>query len=190
MKTFIISLFAILLSLAGLKAQSSFSMKTDGFETPSFGGAEAAKYIVIYQANTPFVYTVWHSTDLLNWNRAGLGDNSRICVHIDSGSAPVYRYYMLKGVRGFFRIDTYIRAGFRFNTNLSLGNQGEDVGCLQTFLEEKGFLQRFPVNKPKGDFDQQTRSALVSWQQARGISPADGYFGPVSRAVANGELNH
>jgi peptidoglycan hydrolase-like protein with peptidoglycan-binding domain len=71
--------------------------------------------------------------------------------------------------------------GYLFHKNLSSGMVGGDVVAMQTFLEAKGYLTMAPGN-PKGEFDEGTRQALAYYQASVGITPSDGYFGPVTRA--------
>lgn len=73
---------------------------------------------------------------------------------------------------------------FVFFRNLTVGDQGEDVELLQAFMESKGFLT-MPAGVRRGYFGPMLRAALAAWQAARGISPAAGYFGPISRSRAN-----
>lgn len=65
-----------------------------------------------------------------------------------------------------------------FTRNLTIGSRGGDVVVLQNILISKGYLAS---GNNTGYFGQATRSALVSWQNAMGIYPASGYFGPLSR---------
>ena len=69
--------------------------------------------------------------------------------------------------------------------NLEVGAIGDDVRALQTFLITQGFS--IPAGAT-GYFGGQTQSALASYQAMRGITPAVGYFGPVTRARINSEL--
>jgi hypothetical protein len=72
-----------------------------------------------------------------------------------------------------------------FNTNLTVGSKGADVSALQSFLVGKGFLT-MPAGVAMGNFGPLTKTALAGYQSANGISPAAGYFGPVTRAKVNG----
>lgn len=65
-----------------------------------------------------------------------------------------------------------------FTRDLTVGSQGADVTCLQTQLAAKGY---FTV-APTGYFGTVTAAAVAKWQAAAGITPAAGYFGPISRA--------
>ncbi len=71
--------------------------------------------------------------------------------------------------------------------NLALGVSGEDVRCLQRYLNAKGFIISASGPGSVGNesiyFGTKTRAAVARWQQARGISPAAGYFGKISRAA-------
>jgi hypothetical protein len=72
----------------------------------------------------------------------------------------------------------------QFNTNLTIGSTGSDVSALQTILVNGGYLV-MPAGVAKGYFGSLTKSAVATWQAAVGISPASGYFGPISRAYIN-----
>jgi len=74
--------------------------------------------------------------------------------------------------------------GYMFNTNLTIGSTGNDVVQLQTMLVSKGHLV-MPAGVAMGYFGSLTQAAVAAWQAANGISPAAGYFGPISRAKAN-----
>ena len=70
-------------------------------------------------------------------------------------------------------------AGCSFTQNLTVGVRGDDVKCLQNYLIGAG--QSIPAGAT-GYFGSQTQAAVASWQSANGVSPAAGYFGPISRA--------
>ena len=72
----------------------------------------------------------------------------------------------------------------QFNMDLTIGSKGADVTALQQWLVSKGFLQ-MPANTSYGYFGAVTKAAVAAWQASAGISPAVGYFGPISRAKAN-----
>ncbi|MES3005759.1 MAG: peptidoglycan-binding domain-containing protein [Patescibacteria group bacterium] len=75
--------------------------------------------------------------------------------------------------------------GYYFTKNLGLGSEGADVRMLQKFLVSKGFLSSSDVS---GYFGNRTKTALAGYQASVGIAPADGYFGPITRARVNAEL--
>lgn len=66
----------------------------------------------------------------------------------------------------------------RFAANLTLGSRGESVACLQRTLLASGYS--IPAGAT-GYFGPQTRTAVSAWQKNKGVSPAYGYFGPLSR---------
>lgn len=68
-----------------------------------------------------------------------------------------------------------------FTRNLTLGSSGADVVALQTYLESKGSLT-IPSGVSKGYFGALTKNALAKYQASVGISPASGYFGPITRS--------
>jgi hypothetical protein len=70
-------------------------------------------------------------------------------------------------------------AAYVFTRSLTIGSQGADVTALQTYLIAKGHAIAAGAT---GYFGAQTAAAVAAWQTANGISPAAGYFGPVSQA--------
>lgn len=74
-----------------------------------------------------------------------------------------------------------------FDRDLEVGSQGEDVRCLQKFLNGSGFLiAESGVGAPGGEttiFREKTKDAVKRWQTAQGVTPATGYFGTLSRAA-------
>ncbi len=76
---------------------------------------------------------------------------------------------------------TAVSANAAFTRDLTLGSTGADVIELQTWLEAKGMLM-IPAGVSKGYFGALTQSALAKYQASVGISPAAGYFGPITRA--------
>ena len=78
------------------------------------------------------------------------------------------------------------RAVFNFTRNLTLGSTGEDVRALQQFLNVQGFAVAATGAGSAGNestaFGPRTQAALARFQEANNISPARGFFGPVTRA--------
>ena len=76
---------------------------------------------------------------------------------------------------------------FNFTRNLTLGSTGEDVRQLQQFLNNNGFSVAASGPGSPGlestYFGNLTKSALAAFQVANGISPAVGYFGPITRSA-------
>lgn len=73
-------------------------------------------------------------------------------------------------------------ASMTFTMDLTLGSSGAEVTALQNWLISKGYS--IPAGAT-GYFGAQTQAALAAYQAANGISPAAGYFGPVTRAKVN-----
>jgi peptidoglycan hydrolase-like protein with peptidoglycan-binding domain len=73
-----------------------------------------------------------------------------------------------------------------FTRNLEYGMQGQDVLALQEFLNANGFtIANSGPGSPGHEtdyFGSATQSALIKFQQANHITPAVGYFGPITRA--------
>jgi peptidoglycan hydrolase-like protein with peptidoglycan-binding domain len=75
-------------------------------------------------------------------------------------------------------------ATYNFTRDLTVGSTGADVVVLQDFLITKGHLV-MPAGVSKGYFGSITAAALAKYQASVGISPAAGYFGPLTRAHFN-----
>ncbi len=69
-----------------------------------------------------------------------------------------------------------------FSRSLTMGSKGSDVTALQNWLISKGYT--IPAGAT-GYFGAQTRTALAAYQAANGISPAAGYFGPITMKAVN-----
>ncbi len=78
-----------------------------------------------------------------------------------------------------------------FNRDLTLGSTGEDVRNLQKFLNSNGFtVATTGAGSPGNEsdyFGPATQNALARYQAANGISPASGYFGPLTRSKITGQ---
>lgn len=70
-----------------------------------------------------------------------------------------------------------------FTRTLSVGAENKEVWLLQETLQALGFLPA--QTKLTGYFGQVTRVAVVKFQQAKGIKPANGLVGPATRAILN-----
>ena len=81
---------------------------------------------------------------------------------------------------------------YTFTTNLTVGSTGTDVMNLQKFLNMDPATQVSTVVGAAGHpghetstFGPATKAAVIKFQTKNGITPAAGYFGPISRAKAN-----
>lgn len=72
-----------------------------------------------------------------------------------------------------------------FDRDLSIGSTGEDVTRLQKFLNGEGFLvAKSGPGSPGLEtayFGLATKDAVARYQKSKGIEPAHGYFGPLTR---------
>ncbi len=68
-----------------------------------------------------------------------------------------------------------------FTGDLTVGSTGAAVTCLQNALKAGGYM----TANATGYFGSLTQAGVAAWQQAMGITPAAGYFGPKSRAAFN-----
>lgn len=73
-----------------------------------------------------------------------------------------------------------------FTGDLTIGATGDAVKCLQQYLNAAGFkVAASGAGSPGSEttyFGSRTAAAVKAWQAANGVSPAAGYFGPISRA--------
>ncbi len=73
------------------------------------------------------------------------------------------------------------QTSYNFTQNLTIGSTGSEVVALQTALVSMGHLT-MPAGVSMGYFGALTQSALAKYQASKGITPAVGYFGPITRA--------
>src|SRR3989338_5136970 len=66
-----------------------------------------------------------------------------------------------------------------FTRSLTVGSRGADVKCLQGVLKAAGHLS---IASTTDYFGAMTKAAVSKWQAAAGVTPASGFFGPLSRA--------
>lgn len=80
-------------------------------------------------------------------------------------------------------------SGYVFTRDLQVGMSGADVKELQKFLNTKGFVVSVSGPGSVGNettlFGSMTKTALAKFQTANKISPAVGYFGPLTRSAVN-----
>lgn len=73
-----------------------------------------------------------------------------------------------------------------FTRDLTVGAKGDDVKCLQQYLNGKGYkVAESGAGSPGNEtttFGSLTKAAAAKWQAANSVSPAVGYFGSISRA--------
>lgn len=81
--------------------------------------------------------------------------------------------------------DVAMASAYTFTRDLTVGASGADVTALQNFLLSNG--NSIPAGAT-GYFGAQTQAALAAYQAAKGISPAVGYFGPITMAYINANV--
>ena len=77
-------------------------------------------------------------------------------------------------------------SSYNFTRSLTVGSKGADVKELQKFLNSQGFTVSSSGAGSSGNetenFGPATKAALIKFQAAKSISPAAGYFGPITRS--------
>jgi hypothetical protein len=80
-------------------------------------------------------------------------------------------------------------SSFTFTKNLSYGSLDGQVWNLQRYLNTHGFSVATTgagsLDNEIARFGKATQAALVKFQTAKGISPASGYCGSITRAYLN-----
>ncbi len=88
---------------------------------------------------------------------------------------------------------TTTATGFTFKKDLKFPSTDKDVIELQKFLNNNGFIVSTSGLASKGFesiyFGSLTKKALIKFQIAKGITPASGNLGPITRAVINAMLS-
>ena len=66
--------------------------------------------------------------------------------------------------------------------DMTIGSTGPYVTELQGLLSELGYLS-VPQGIPLGYFGSMTQEALARYQATLGVTPAAGYFGPITKSA-------
>ena len=78
---------------------------------------------------------------------------------------------------------------YKFNKDLELGDENQDVKELQKYLNQTGFIiaksGAGSIGNETNYFGKATQAALIKFQKAKKIIPALGYFGPLTRTAVN-----
>jgi peptidoglycan hydrolase-like protein with peptidoglycan-binding domain len=74
-----------------------------------------------------------------------------------------------------------------FKENLTVGSLGSEVKALQEYLNAHGFTVATngagSIGNETTTFGPATKAALIRYQKAKNITPAIGFFGPLTRAA-------
>jgi len=70
--------------------------------------------------------------------------------------------------------------------DLAVGSAGQSVVVLQGLLAERGFLDI--GNIPLGYYGSMTKDAVARYQAYRGVAPAVGYFGSLTKVSMHEEF--
>jgi len=97
----------------------------------------------------------------------------------------VFRKIAVASTAFLLSINLTFAAENQFHKNLYFGlRSNSDVVILQNFLRERGFFNL----ESSGNYLGVTREAVRKFQITNDIKPASGFFGPLTRAVANNAM--
>jgi hypothetical protein len=90
---------------------------------------------------------------------------------------------------GIASADTMMSSCHTFTQSLKVGASGGEVMWVQQFLNgHNAMVNATGAGSPGNEtskFGPATKKAVMKWQAANGVSPASGYWGPLTRAAAN-----
>lgn len=161
------------------KGEVSSSMKVYGIR--SWNGM--ADGTIFYQKGATYVVFAYKYPEGTTRLRSGVDCGSTSRVHDAQNDQTIIA---LDKEKGSIPTTTTTSGVYAYARNLTLGSTGADVVALQTFLEQKSFLV-MPQGILKGYFGQLTRNAVKRYQESKGIAPALGFFGPITRASVQAE---
>lgn len=110
---------------------------------------------------------------------SGWGGGSTVVVPVKSNAAPTQVTLPAASVSPAVAL---MANQPKFSVTMKLGSRTASVKQLQTLLKGLGF---FTYPTASGYFGPATRDAVVRFQKAKGIKPASGLVGPLTRAVLN-----
>jgi len=73
--------------------------------------------------------------------------------------------------------------------NMTVGSTGQDVVVLQGLLSELGYLN-VPSGIPFGYYGSLTRNAVAKYQSSINVSPAVGYYGPITKVAMYSDFSN
>jgi peptidoglycan hydrolase-like protein with peptidoglycan-binding domain len=72
--------------------------------------------------------------------------------------------------------------------NMTIGSTGANVVTLQALMSELGYLN-VPMGIPFGYYGTMTKNAVAAYQANLNVSPAVGYYGPVTKIALFTDFN-
>lgn len=163
---------------ADVKALQQF-LNAAGFKIASSGPGSPGNETNLFGSLTRLALAKWQAANGISPASGYLGPLTRtkiMAVPVASPAAtpvasPAATPVLLPQVSGM---------AYSFTRSLTVGSQGDDVRALQDYLTSAGHYSY--SGGSTGRFGAVTKAAVAAWQAANGISPASGYFGPVSKA--------
>jgi uncharacterized repeat protein (TIGR02543 family) len=135
------------------------------------------------------LYAIWTANSSVSSGSSSGGISSIIRQNNNTSPAPSTQIPASSGVNTL----PGSTGGTNFPRNLEVGLSGSDVRDLQRFLNTHGYPVALSglgsLNNETNLFGALTRTALARFQAANGISPAIGFFGPLTRTFIENLMN-
>ncbi|MDP1689428.1 MAG: peptidoglycan-binding domain-containing protein [bacterium] len=135
--------------------------------------------------------TIWLSGAVMLLPVANGQTNASIQDQINALMATIAQLQLQLGGSPASTVST-TNCGFTRNLTSSPASVGNDVKCLQQYLNASGnTVSATGAGSPGNEtsyFGGKTKTAVKAWQAANGVSPTSGLFGPISRAKYNALL--
>jgi hypothetical protein len=108
-------------------------------------------------------------------------------VFIGTGFAMVLAFTMIVSVP---QVKAAEYPNILVGNNMTVGSTGQDVVVLQGLMSEMGYLN-VPTGIAFGYYGSLTKDAVARYQTSNYVTPAVGYFGPVTKiSMQNDFSNH
>ncbi len=177
-------------SLRGFNYGTTVSYGTYTIESGSFDVGSFSSFISGLTCNTTYYYQAYAKNSNGTSTSAGDTFTTTTCPSDNQSSSTSTNpqpIYFSMGQRIMPMVYNNIPNAPLFSNNLQIGSIGSEVKKLQRFLNDKGFIvsKNGPGSKGKETelFGPLTKNALIKFQIANNIRPANGSLGPLTRKL-------
>ncbi|MEJ0001944.1 MAG: InlB B-repeat-containing protein [bacterium] len=184
----------VVATLPPAPTRSGFTFQEWNTEPDGDGTAYAVGASYTMPANDVTFYAIWEEVEQEETSRhsssRGGSVQSRVKNLTDTGNADAADALKAQWPQLFPDAQSGAPLALVSVRDLKLGMTGDDVLALQKLLNANGFaLAQSGIGAPGNEttfFGPMTRAALARYQAAKGIAPAAGYFGAITRAQMKG----